>query len=328
MALRPRALIRRIAAPRAPETAASLLFAEGGYGVMRSGWDRRAHQLIFDTGPLGCPVSGGHGHADLLGVQCTVFGEPTLADPGTFCYTAEPAWRDFFRGTAAHSTVRVDGLDQAVPRGPFSWQARPSARLLRWVTTESLDVADAEHDAYARLADPVTHRRRVLWIKPRYWIIVDDLGGAAAHTVELRFQFAPIEVTLDPALWARAHAASGPGLFIQPFSTAPLTAEVIAGGTSPAAGWISRDYGQREPAPLLIYRATTRLPLRIATLLLPVEAGLPSAIDAEALRDRQGQIIGLSLHGGDEHVHFDEPETLTSRRGRDAMPPASALQGE
>ena len=86
-------------APRAPETAPSLLLAEGGYGVMRSGWDRRAHQLVFDTGPLGCPVSAGHGHADLLSIHCTVFGEATIADPGTFCYTAEPAWRDFFRGT-------------------------------------------------------------------------------------------------------------------------------------------------------------------------------------------------------------------------------------
>ena len=314
-------------APRAPETAGSVLLAEGGYGVMRSGWDRRAHQLVFDTGPLGCPVSAGHGHADLLGIHCTVFGEATIADPGTFCYTAEPAWRDFFRGTAAHSTVRVDGLDQAVPRGPFSWQARPSARLLRWVTTESLDVADAEHDAYARLADPVTHRRRVLWIKPRYWIIIDDLGGAATHDVELRFQFAPIDVAVDPALRARAHAASGPGLFIYPFSTAPLTAEVTAGRTLPAAGWISRDYGQREPAPLLIYRATARLPLRIATLLLPVEAGQPCP-PAVALRDHQGQVIGLRFHDGDETVRFDEPETLSSRRGPDAMPPGAAPQEE
>ena len=207
-----------------------------------------------------------------------------------------------------------------MPRGPFSWQARPSARLLRWVTTESLDVADAEHDAYARLADPVTHRRRVLWVKPRYWIIIDDLGGAAIHDVELRFQFAPIDVTVDPALWARAHAASGPGLFIHPFATAPLTAEVITGRMSPAAGWISRDYGQRDPAPVLIYRATTRLPLRIATLLLPVEAGLPCP-PAVALRDHQGQVIGLRFHDGAETVRFDEPEILSSRRGPDTTPP-------
>jgi hypothetical protein len=93
------------------------------------------------------------------------------------------------------------------------------------------------------------------------------------------------------------------------------------------AGWISRDYGQREPAPLLIYRATARLPLRIATLLLPVEAGQPCP-PAVALRDHQDQVIGVRFHDGDETVRFDEPETLSSRRGPDAMPPGSTPQEE
>lgn len=58
--------------PVPPAVAPSRLFSAGGYAVMRSGWDKRAHRLIFDTGPLGCEVSGGHGHADLLGIQCAV----------------------------------------------------------------------------------------------------------------------------------------------------------------------------------------------------------------------------------------------------------------
>ena len=53
----------------------------GACVVMRSGWERDAHQLIFDTGPLGCHVSGGHGHADLLAIQCSAFGENYLVDP-------------------------------------------------------------------------------------------------------------------------------------------------------------------------------------------------------------------------------------------------------
>src|SRR5713101_8866728 len=84
----------------------SSLFADGGYVVMRSGWQRDAHHLIFDVGPLGCPLSGGHGHADLLSLQCSVFGEPVMVDPGTYCYQGERAWRDRFRGTAVHSTDR------------------------------------------------------------------------------------------------------------------------------------------------------------------------------------------------------------------------------
>ena len=69
---------------------------------MRTGWNADAHQLIVDVGPLGCPASSGHGHADLLSVQCAIFGEPCLVDAGTCCYTPEPRWRDYFRGTAAH----------------------------------------------------------------------------------------------------------------------------------------------------------------------------------------------------------------------------------
>src|SRR5207247_1984020 len=108
---------------------------------MRSGWGARAHHLVFDVGPLGCPINAGHGHADLLSIQCSVFGQPCLVDAGTYGYTAEPRWRDFFRGTAAHSTVVVDGCGQADPAGPFKWDTRPRARLHRWLSTDAFDLA-------------------------------------------------------------------------------------------------------------------------------------------------------------------------------------------
>jgi len=263
--------------PQPPDRPPSQLFADGGYVVMRSGWDRGAHQLLFDVGPLGCPVSGGHGHADLLSIQCVAFGEPYLVDPGTYCYTAEPDWRDFFRSTAAHSTVMIDGLDQALTRGPFGWQTRPAASLRQWKTSPTIDVAEAEHTAYGQLTHPVGHRRRVLWVKPRFWVIVDELEGSGEHEVELRFQFAPLEVTVAPDLWARARGARGHGLLLRPFAKARLTAEVLAGVPSPIQGWVSPDYGLRRAAPTLVYSAVvTRLPLRIATLLYPVEQPLAS----------------------------------------------------
>src|SRR5262249_20933109 len=83
-------------APAPPPANPSRLFSQGGYAVMSSGWERDAHHLVFDAGPLGCPVSGGHGHADLLSVQCAAFGEAFVVDPGTYVYTPEPAWRDYF----------------------------------------------------------------------------------------------------------------------------------------------------------------------------------------------------------------------------------------
>ena len=289
--------------PAPPERPPSRLFADGGYGVMRSGWQADAHHLIFDVGPLGCSHSGGHGHADLLSVQCSAFGEPYVVDAGTYSYTGELGWRNFFRSTAAHSTALVDGIGQAVPAGPFVWKGRPRARLGRWASTEAFDLADAEHEAYRFLADPVVHRRRVIFVKPRYWILIDDFGGSAEHQVELRFQFAPIAVTADRAEWVRARGHGGQALLIGAFATIPLETRIVEGELAPAQGWVSAEYGQRRPAPTLIYSAAARLPLRIVTLLWP--ANNSSADPPRVLLMKEGrQPCGLVFEDSRETVSF------------------------
>jgi hypothetical protein len=296
-----------------PATTPSRLFAEGGYAVMRSGWDARAHHLILDAGPLGGGISDAHGHADLLSVQVSVFGAPYLVDPGTYCYIAEPEWRAFFRGTTAHSTVVVDRTGQAAPAGPFRWDSRPRARVRRWVSTEAFDFVDAEHDAYRRLPDPVLHRRRVLFVKPRYWVVVDDLEGAAEHQLDLRFQFGPMPVSVDSALWARARGPEGRGLLIRPFASVPLKPEVIEGEIAPIQGWTSSNYGRRQPAPVLTYSTVTRLPLRIVTLLLPVEDRSVCLPAVSALVGEGPGPVGLVFEDGGEWIRFEGPEGVTVR---------------
>jgi hypothetical protein len=281
--------------PRPPSTAPSRDFPHGGYVVMRSGWDAEAHHLILDAGPLGSPGSAGHGHADMLSVQCAAFGEPYLADAGTGTY-AESEWRSFFRGSHSHSTVVVDGHDQAAPTAPFKWAEQPRARLCAWQRAGEIEVAQAEHLAYARLADPVVVRRSVLFVQGRYWIIVDDLRGDAEHRVETRFQFAPRRVELGSDLWVRAHGRRGRGMLMRAFADGALKAEVREAEVSPPSGWFSGDYGRRESAPVVIFSTVTRLPLRIVTLLVPVEdvVARPPAV---ALCREGDQICGLRIEG-------------------------------
>ena len=307
---------RDASASTPPAMSPSKLFADGGYAVMRSGWNPDAHHLVFDVGPLGCPVSAGHGHADLLSVQASAFGESYLVDSGTYCYTAEPAWRDFFRSTSTHSTVVVDGAGQADPAGPFAWRSRPGATLRRWVCADGFDFADAHHHAYRRLADPVVHRRRVVFVKPRYWVIVDDLAGLAEHRVELRFQFAPIDVVRDPTGWARARGKGGHGLLLQAFARAPLKMEILEAELAPIQGWISPDYGRRQPAPLLIYSTVTRLPLRIVTLILPTQDALASPPAVSALLGTGAGPVGIEFGPDDELVVIGEQDIIVDRRER------------
>jgi hypothetical protein len=150
--------------PAPPTSSPSRVFPSGGYASMRGDWTPDAHHAIVDIGPIGCPVSGGHGHADLLSLQCSVFGEPCIVDPGTYCFTSDPHWRNHFRSTAAHSTVLVDGVNQADPAGAFGWHRQPRARLREWHSTPEFDFLDAEHDGYRSLPDPEVHRGSVIFV--------------------------------------------------------------------------------------------------------------------------------------------------------------------
>lgn len=274
---------------------------------MRSGWDEGAHSLIFDTGPLGCDISSGHGHADLLSIQCSAFGEPYLIDPGTGCYTGEV--RDYFRSTVAHSTITVDRRSQAQPAGPFSWESKCTARLRKWSNTELFSFADADHDAYATLPSPVSHRRRVLFVKSRYWLVVDDLTGSGSHQIDVRFQFAPLHLDIDQNGWVRASRDTHRGLLMRAFSSQQLAAEVRSGQQTPMEGWISPDYGQIEPAPVVVYSARTQLPLRVVTLLWPTEqiADTPAV---DVIRDGDGLPSAVLMADRLETITLQDPEPV------------------
>jgi hypothetical protein len=297
-----------------PPLETSRVFSVGGVVVMRTGWDRDAHQLIFDVGPLGCPLSSAHGHADLLGIQCAAFGELFVIDPGTFCYTPQPAWRSHFRGSTAHSTIEIDGLPQDEPAGHFSWSAKPIARLREWQTTPELDFADGDHAAYGSLADPVRHRRRVLFVKPYYWILIDDLSVASSHRLDLRYQLASCPVATPQSPWVVIGGRQG-GLWIGAFASAPLELSVHQGELHPIEGWASSDYGRRRPSPVAIYSTVAQFPMRIITVLLPVErlGDIPPRV--ETIRDQSGALGGLTLVDARESIVVSDDVVRIEWRG-------------
>jgi hypothetical protein len=267
--------------------------------------------VILDVGPLGCPHSSGHGHADLLAVQCSFRGRPYVVDPGTLGYTAAGD-RMHFRTTAAHSTIEVDGRGQAVPRGPFGWSVKPRARLLRFGTDDSsLDFAEGEHRAYGDLPGSVLHRRGVILTRaPGYCVIVDDLTGAGEHHVDLRFQLAPMPVAVTSDQWVRAGGPDGSGLLIHALSTVALKLTVAEGELEPRRGWIAPDYGLQTPAPMLVYSLVAALPVRLVTLLLPTDCGIDPSSVAPIIRD--GRLAGLSVDGDRTRLLLDGP--LLERR--------------
>jgi hypothetical protein len=263
-------------------------FRDGGYHVMRDGWDRDANYLLIDSGPpqtLNC----GHAHAGALSVDVCVNGARFLVDPGTYTYTADPELRDYLRSTEAHNTVSVDNQSAAVPAGPFKWSHVGVARLIRWTSGERFDYFEGEHGGYARLASPALHRRSIFFVKGDYWVIWDRVIGAAAHDITLQFHFAPgVEVTVEPdGPWATTGDANG--------GVVGLKASVLArnGGFHCKNGPVSLWYGDLREARICQHVSrgepgTTDL----FTLLLPLRAGGAEPICRELDAD-EGHILEI-----------------------------------
>jgi len=80
-------------------------------------------------------------------------------------------------------------------------------------------------------------------------------------------------------------------------------------------GWVSPDYGQRQPAPVIVYSTTAPLPLRIVTLLLPrAGTAAPPPAVSPLLGEGQG-LVGLVFEATDETVSIE---------GRDRLPVCSS----
>jgi hypothetical protein len=247
------------------EPLASAAFADGGlYVIANSG--ERAEQMLIDAGPHGIG-RGGHGHADALSIRFSFNARRWLVDPGSFVYINPGGDRDQFRGTAAHNALRVDKLDQAVPDGPFSWKELPQVQPEHWVAGRSFTFFAGSHHGYGRLPDPVLHRRSVFHVHGKHWLIRDIAEGQAQHEMEIFWRFAP---GLD--------LSATPGALIAASSDAKLALLSASGEPWESAvepGWLSPAYGEKQVAPVGVFKTHTQLPVEHATLLVPLQAREP-----------------------------------------------------
>ena len=266
-------------------------FADARLVVERRRVDGAERLMIFDVGDLGM-LSGPHGHAGCLGLELHENGHPLLVDRGTYVYNVAPAWRGYFRGTRAHSTVRLDAADQAEPATSFQWATRYRSRILRYGATSEYLVVTGEHDGYGRLPAPVRHRRTLVSVGGEYWLCVDVLDGDGTHDAEFLFQLAPeLEVALLEHGAFAVRAGGAPGLRIVPAGFAHARSAVVAGATDPVQGWHSEDYGEKRPAPTLITTEPVTTPAVRAHILAPHHGQAPGALAVESHRVDDGLVI-------------------------------------
>lgn len=237
----------------------SRAFSDAGYYLLQSGrrGSGREVSVLFDCGELGFGSIAAHGHADALSFTMRISGVDVFVDPGTYDYFSYPAWREYFRCTRAHNTLTVDDRDQSVILGPFLWGARASARCLKWEPGPRGGVVEGEHDGYARLPDPVRHRRILELDGPAGELgIRDILEARGSHKVAIHFHLS--EMCRIHRVEDRAMEIDAEGRKVLLLMDPGLEMKMFSGCEEPIGGWVSRGYHRKVPSTTIIGQTTTR----------------------------------------------------------------------
>jgi hypothetical protein len=168
-----------------------------------------------------------------------------------------------------HNTVTVDGQTASVPAGPFAWATRADARVELWWTGRLVDFFAGSHDGFLRLPEPALHRRRVVFVRGGYWVIVDTIESDGAHEATAHFHLAPGAV-VSPRVGHGARIAVR-----RPHGVTELDFQAFGDVDALEWGdeWVSPIYGARTAAPggRLISRGVGRRVL--ITVLAPAGDG-------------------------------------------------------
>ncbi len=218
-------------------------FQDGGYYILGTDFYKSTEQkLIFDCGSLGYLSLAAHGHADALSFNFSAGGSRIFIDPGTFAYHADQRWRNYFRSTAAHNTVRVDGLDQSNMAGNFMWSSKAEAKMIEH---DPYRMVKGTHDGYKRLKKGVLHVRKVQFIQEQdIWEIEDVIIGEGRHYLELFFHLHPDCRIEEKGEMQEIHFDKG----ICRFETDKnLDLQIFRGSEEIPLGWYSPSYDVKVP---------------------------------------------------------------------------------
>ena len=280
-----------------PDSLPTVTFPWAGIHVMRNGWDEAAHWAFFDTGPFGT----GHQHSDKLHLSVAAYGKDLLVDGGRYThqdyFSFDPTlWRGYFRSSFSHNVILVDGKGQN--GGPVRVQT-PVRENHDFVQQPTYDYARGTFaDGFVGVDGKVTHTRSVLYLRDRYWIVLDHMDTDRPRTLQALWHYAPTcQVVLEQQEAVSTNPEAG-NLRIVPIGEVPWQTDLVSGQEEPfIQGWYSAEYGTKEPNPTVVYTATIDKPTTFAWILVPAYGAVPK-VHAQ-LREDAGE-IRLSVKDDDQ----------------------------
>lgn len=303
-------------------TESSVAFHDAGFYTMRSDWTNEARYLLFDAGPYG----GFHGHEDKLSIEVSAFGRRFIVDSGSYTYNEKDPFRKYFVSSQAHNTVLVDGQSQIRRWHAANLFAKPvSGNDAIWVSEANFDyVAAAYREGYgdfnlqrpekAKVIGDVNHTRHILFVKPDYWVIVDELNASAVHSYQFLFHADPeIGLTVSKKRAILGTQQGGPCLHIVPADHDSLEVSRLFGSVDPIQGWYGAGYHKKLPAHVVIYEQKNRSSTIVTMLLYPCfagQTGIEAEIEPLEISFGKGLAYIVNTSRGSDYLMFSQNDAL------------------
>lgn len=274
----------------------SHFFPYAGWAVMRSDWSRDARCLIMEGGPFGFS----HQHEDKLSFIMDAYGAHLVAEAGIYPYFQSKS-RDYSIGAPGHNVVFVDGLGQHRYGRAKEKYLTQQPLDLGWRTTPEFDYVAAEYGTGevetwgAKDQRGFVHTRRILFMKPDYWVVIDTVvpSDDAEHTYAAAFHLDAPDARMDPASKRITTInPDRPTVAIVPLPVDGLDVSIVKGETQPTyRGWIANDTLELQAVPTPYYTRRAKGPVHTLYVFAPVPAGKTCPI----ARVEPGGVAGAAI---------------------------------
>jgi len=204
-----------------------------GFYTFRNGWTSPSTIMVLKASPPG----EFHAHPDNGTFELWVNGRDFTPDAGVYVYSGDAeiqALRNWYRQTRIHQTLTLNNENMLITK----------ATLHKFSTSKDLDVLSYSNPSYKELE----HRRSVLFIDQKYFLIIDNAIGSAKGKLDVHFTLkedsdAKYDTTKNIIT---TNYADGNNLLIQNLNTDKIN-------LYPEEGKVSYEYRKEFPRPAFAF---------------------------------------------------------------------------